>query len=226
MADRSSLVLRLDSMFTFSLSDISHEFKHFGRDSIESVRQAIDCLLHECPWGVCRSRVLQSKHKHGLERHIHSLQDTWRRRLCCGHTHRPHSGWSSRRPPLPERPHAAAAGSPIVPDHWLFPRGMSRYVFKSVTSCCTPTTNCILTQATSQLTLNAIKQCKNFITGHSCTMVSMFIHNFAKEKFYLLWLETTGIVFTCEAMLSLYMPWQFRLSIRPSVTHVICGETS
>jgi len=37
-------------------------------------------------------------------------------------------------------------------------------------------------QATSQLTLNAIKQYKNFITGHSCIMVSMFIHNFAKEK--------------------------------------------
>jgi len=60
MADRSSLILRLDSMFFFSLSDFSQEFKHFGRDSVESVRQAIDCLLHECPWGVCRSRVLQS----------------------------------------------------------------------------------------------------------------------------------------------------------------------
>jgi len=48
MADRSSLILRLDSMFTFSLSDISQEFKHFGRDSIESVRQAIDCTnAHE-----------------------------------------------------------------------------------------------------------------------------------------------------------------------------------
>ena len=122
IADRCSLILRLNSMFTFSLSDISQEFKHFGRDSIESVWQAIDCLLHECPWGVCRSRVLQSKHK---QRHIHSVQDTCCLvEDCCGHTRRPHSGWSSR-PSLPERQHAAAAGSPIVPDHWLFPRGMS-----------------------------------------------------------------------------------------------------